>query len=101
MVDTLYLLKLKREGKGKEIEKEEKINDSGLSATCLHTLHLTHLLSKQNVVGLSLRKHTKLLMTMLHGLELLCRGHCMTMYSHVWGLAWPHGQLKEALGKNL
>jgi len=37
-------------------------------------------LSKLKADGLSARKWTKLLMTMLHGLvDCLCRSHCMTM----------------------
>ena len=41
---------------------------------CSNPLLYVHPLLKQNAVGLSLRKWTKLLMTMLHGLEALCKG---------------------------
>ena len=61
-----------------------------------------HLLSKLNAFGLSTRKWTKLLMTILHGrVEGSYRLHSMTMCSRVWISALLHMQLIGRWGKNL
>ena len=57
-------------------------------------------LLKQKAKGLLLKKWTKLLMTMLHGLVELYRGQCITMCSCIYSSAWPQGQLRGELGKN-
>ena len=59
-------------------------------------------LSKLKADGLSARKWTKLLITVLQDLvDCLCRLHCMMMYLWVCTSTLPHGHLKDKFRKNL
>ena len=84
-------------------KKQKRLGDGGYTFAPRSCATMgPYSLSKLNISGLSARKWTKLLMMMLHGrMEGSCLLHSMTMYSQVWTLALPQGQLVQRWGKNL